>query len=384
MKKCAIVTLYDDMNFGNKLQNYAVQVYFQSLQFETATLPCAALLSPKGVPASIKVCAHRVLQFFGFEKEKRQVRKAVQARRASIKAFSEEYLTIGQDLYKQRYRGIEEYDYFVVGSDQVWHFASKPEPLIRYFFLTFAKPEQRLTCAPSFSFSVLPESYQSLYRECLFGFPYLSVREESGAKLIKELTGQKATVLLDPTMLIDTAEWLRILRKPSQFEDDNYIFVYTLGGFTGKVKEKTRKLAARMDVPVIDIMDIQSDYYIHTRPDEFLYWIYHARLVVTDSFHAAVFSILFHTPFVVAERTDFRGMGNRLDTLLGKFGLQDRTFDHLKNYFEPNKDRDGSVLVETRYEKVPEILEEERQRAAEFYAKCFHTTVEGLQHIGES
>lgn len=179
-----------------------------------------------------------------------------------------------------------------------------------------------------------------------------------------------ATVLLDPTMLIDTSEWLKILKKPSQYASDKYIFVYTLGGFKGEVKEKTCKLADDLGLQIIDVMDIDSDYYIHTRPDEFLYWIHNARLVVTDSFHASVFSIIFNRPFVVTERSDIKGMGSRIETLFNKLGITGRHFDELKEGF----DKVGEIrerLFKVDYSNVPGVLESERKKLRNFTRNVF-------------
>ena len=177
-------------------------------------------------------------------------------------------------------------------------------------------------------------------------------------------------MLLDPTMLIDTSEWLKILKRPEQYIDDNYIFVYALGGFKGEVKEKVYMLADELEIRVVNIMDINSYYYIHTRPDEFLYWIHNARLVVTDSFHASVFSILFNRPFVVTERNDTTGMGSRFDTLFRKFGIENRTFEALKTEFDNKEARKNLFIVD--YSNVANVLKLERQKADEFYKRCFH------------
>lgn len=371
-EKIAIVTLYDNVNFGNKLQNYAVQRCFELMGFDVETLPCSRQLLPRrGVKIFIKRLVHRILQANGFEKEKRKYVEALSKRRENIKAFSDEYIKIGADCGYTNIKGKFEVKYFVAGSDQVWHYMKRGIKTLEYFLLMFATPSQRLTIAPSFGFDEFPKKYLKTYKKGLEGFEYLSVREERGAELIKELTGKYATVLLDPTMLIDTSEWLKILKKPSQYVNDNYIFVYALGGFNGKVKEKICTLADDLGLQVIDIMDIDSDYYIHTRPDEFLYWIHNAKLVVTDSFHASVFSILFNRPFVVTERSDIKGMGSRLDTLFNKFGISGRHFDELKDGFDTaGAVRDALFTVD--YSGVPEVLKAERKKAAEFYKKCFH------------
>ena len=374
-RSIAIITTYDDSNFGNKLQNYAVQTYFQKMGFRVATVVDARQTKPVRVYFNpiiiLKRIAHFVLQHLGFEKDKAERKERLNKRCLYMREFSDEHLTTTSPVdYRHLPRDFSErFDYFAAGSDQIWHGWKNDRQELEYFLLMFAEPSQRLTVAPSFGFNEFPEKFRDTYKKGLEGFEYLSVREERGAELIKELTGKDATVLLDPTMLIDTSEWLKLLKKPVQFTDENYIFVYSIDGFKGEVGEKTCCLANELGLQVIDIMDINSDYYIHTRPDEFLYWIYHAKLVVTDSFHASLFSILFNRPFVVTERTDIKGMGSRIDTLFSKFALPDRRFETLKEAFASEAER--QALFDTPYENVPSVLEKERKKAAAFYAKCF-------------
>ena len=373
-KKVAVITLFDNINFGNKFQNYATQIFFESLNFDVKTIPYAEsrhiCFTPKLL---IKKIVHRMLIFTEFEKKRNNLIMRNKQRREYISGFSEQYIQTASTVHYRRLPKYfaQQFYFFVAGSDQIWHGWKNDRHELKYFLLMFADPSQRLTIAPSFGFDEFPKKYLKIYKKGLEGFEYLSVREERGAELIKELTGKEATVLLDPTMLIDTSEWLKILKKPLQYVDDKYIFVYALGGFKGEVKEKTCKLADDLGLQVIDIMDIDSDYYIHTRPDEFLYWIHNAQLVVTDSFHASVFSILFNKPFVVTERSDIKGMGSRLETLFNKFGITGRHFDELKDGFENAGDvRDELFVVD--YSSVPDVLEAERKKAAEFYRKCFH------------
>ena len=373
-KKVAVITLFDNENFGNRLQCFAVHKYMEHLNLEPVAVPYIEKYVTRSKPMRMLFdLAHYILRLTRYEKNRRKLIALCDKRRHYITSFSEQYIcTAPMVSYKNLPADFaQQYDYFITGSDQVWHCWRNDPRELEYFLLMFASPSQRLTIAPSFGFDKFPKKYLKTYKKGLEGFEYLSVREKRGAELIKELTGKEATVLLDPTMLIDTSEWLKILKKPSQYVDDKYIFVYALGGFKGEVKEKTCRLADNLGLQVIDIMDIDSDYYIHTRPDEFLYWIHSARLVVTDSFHASVFSILFNKPFIVTDRSDIKGMGSRLDTLFNKFGITGRHFDELKDGFD-NAGETREKLFEVDYSGVPAILETERKKAAEFYKKCFH------------
>ena len=378
MRNIAIVTIYGDVNFGNKLQNYAVQLFFERLGYQATTIKYRKQLRDVAVQnivhfSILRNVIHLILYYTKYETYRRARLFAIKERKKYIGSFSDQYIRLTSDTsyFKLRRRIRSQFDYFVSGSDQVWQPLGKNRHDLEYFFLAFSNSSQRLTIAPSFGFDEFPKKYLKTYKKGLAGFEYLSVREERGAELIKELTGKEATVLLDPTMLIETSEWLKILRKPSQYSNDKYVFVYALGGFKGDVKEKICKLADKLELKVIDIMDIDSDYYIHTRPDEFLYWIHNARLVVTDSFHAAVFSILFNRPFIVTERSDVKGMGSRLDTLFKKFGISGRHFNELKDAFDSDEEIRNRLFA-VDYSRVSEVLDTERKKAEEFYKKCFH------------
>ena len=378
VKKCAIITLFDNNNYGNRLQNYASQIYFRKMGFDVQTIPYVyrkklCYLNPMYF---VKKVLHLMLFFTKYEKERHKRLLTNSYRKEYISGFSNQYLTVMQDAkdYKINKEFSKKYDYFIVGSDQVWHCWKDNRHELEYFFLRFAEFSQRITIAPSFGFDEFPPKYLETYKEGLEGFEYISVREERGAELVNELTGKEATVLLDPTMLIDTSEWMKILRKPSQYVDDKYILVYVLGGLNNDVKGRIYKLADNLKLQVIEIMDINSDYYSRTRPDDFLYWIHNARLVVTDSFHACVFSILFQKPFVCFKRLDYLEMGNRLDTLLNKFGIKGRDFEELKDGFDYSGEvRDRLFAVD--YSKVPSVLEIERKKAEEFYKMCFHDEI---------
>lgn len=374
-KKLAIITLYDNINFGNKLQNYAVQTYFEDMDFEVVTLPYWEQLHPvHSIKNDTHKATHYILQLLGFEKERRRRNRLKQRRRQYIKSFSDEYLKIGPAVkYTKIDRCLKDkYDYFVTGSDQVWHCWADNKKELEFFFLQFAKPEQRITMAPSFGFKQFPKKYVQVYKKGLRGFEYISCREEEGMELIKKLTGRDSEVLLDPTMLIDVNKWLMILRKPMQFPASPYILIYALGGFYGNIKNSVEKLAEEKKYLIINLHDINSEYYTATRPDEFLYWIKESKLVVTDSFHAAVFSILFNRPFVVSKREDEGGMENRLDTLLEKFSLTERKYVNLKDAFD-NTDTQikEEKILSVNFKEVEEIIEIEKCRAAGFFKKCF-------------
>ncbi len=362
-KKLAIVTLYGDNNFGNKLQNYAVQCYFEAYGMEVKTLTYWER-------NHIVYDLHSLLYCI---KENLLHRDPLLKKRiAMIKSFSDDYIKLGEEV---RYRKIDKnladrYDYFVSGSDQVWHCWSGEKKELEYFLLSFARSEQRLTMAPSFGFKEFDSKFQDVYKSGLEGFRLINCREQEAADLIHSLTGKTAEVVLDPTMLIDTGIWEKIRRRPDNFCEDRYILTYTLGEMPAELRSAVEKYCIDNKLTLINLMDKNDKYYISTRPDEFLYWIDNAELVFTDSFHATVFSILFNTGFITFSRHKEGGMENRIDTLLKTFSLIDRKYKSDDERFL----KDGLLVREEidkiSFSSVYEVLARERKKAELFYSKC--------------
>ena len=125
-------------------------------------------------------------------------------RKASFQAFTSLIPTRQVDATLGQLR--EKYDYFSVGSDQVWN--PNYVDCYRWMFLQFTERDQRVALSPSIGMSSLSSPYaRRQMSRGLRGFDRLSVRERDGAKLIKQLTGQDATVLVDPTLMVTADSW---------------------------------------------------------------------------------------------------------------------------------------------------------------------------------
>ena len=189
-------------------------------------------------------------------------------------------------------------------------------------------------------------------------FKAISVREEAGKKIAKELTKREdIEVLVDPTMLLKKDEWEKLEKKPKKLETGKkYILNYFLGEISKEKKDAIENFAKENGYEIINILDTKSPFY-KTGPSEFLYLVHNAEIVFTDSFHACVFSILYNKPFYVIERVakGMKNMNSRIDTLLNKMGLQNRKFESV---IETN--------CEDIYEEVNKKLNIEREKALSF------------------
>ncbi|WP_456081360.1 polysaccharide pyruvyl transferase family protein [Mediterraneibacter sp.] len=215
------------------------------------------------------------------------------------------------------------YNYYICGSDQIWNI--RPSDHSDAYFLPFAKGK-KIAYAPSFG-GMDSVDNDSKIKEYLMDFEALSVREESGRKIILDLLGKEVPVLPDPTLLLRKDDWDTI--TPKRIIEDDYILFYTLYA-TPKTISAVKQISKQLDLPVIittitNQYDIVSGFVkkIETGPLEFLSLVKYAKYVCVCSFHGTVFSILMHKQFTVID-----GMGDlRISTLLRRLNLANRSWD---------------------------------------------------------
>lgn len=319
--KIAIVTLYDNINIGNKLQNFAVKNILEQYctTVETLTYSEAYKMAPdmgwKG----------KVVAFLGVPREIANKKRAMILRRKKFEAFSTKYLNARTDIPFNGY-GLDisyEYDAFVTGSDQVWHNWSNTKAELDYFFLDFVPKGKRICLSPSFGLKEIPKQWIPNYTNGLLGFNHLSCREKDGCEIIKKTVNREAKLLLDPTMIIGREQWDRIAKKPNYDLPRSYILAYILGPLSNAINDKIIEIASKNNLKIINIYNLdESDYYT-TSPDEFIYLVKNASIVCTNSFHGLVFSILYSKKVRVFKREDSEGskMIGRIETLLKLFDL---------------------------------------------------------------
>lgn len=358
MKKVGIISLYGNRNYGNKLQSYAVQEFFRSLGFETIVIKnCDIYSDTRELPLLkhyVEECKNLVKHFFVLPQ---RTRVLPGTRQEMFKSFSDKYIT-ETEVYIDKYnykRKMPDCDYYVVGSDQVWnyHFAPLNNPL---YYLEFAPEEKRLSIAASFGFSDYETKYEEVLKKKLSGFRLITVRENSAKTMVENLCNKKAEVILDPTLLINWKEWKKIEKAPD-IEDGEFILTYFLGKISDKRKEELKRFADSIGCRIIALNDSEHPEYENIGPREFLYLIHNAKYVMTDSFHACAFSIIFERDFYVLKREGASDdMSDRITTLLKRFRLTERYVD----------ERDLRY-TEIDYTDASDILLNERNRVAAMF-----------------
>lgn len=374
MKKAGIITIVDYVNYGNRLQNYAAQEFLKSMGCEVETIvniprpkqaetglgftlkriKNALLLSPATMISKIKEKMRE-------RSQKKDYQEGMKLKEQSFKAFSAKHLQetafvvnpndIAPDLANR-------YDFFSVGSDQIWN------PDYRngsaFDFVQFAPKHKRIAFSPSFGISNIPEKFKEQYSVWINGMEHLSVREHAGAKIIKELTGRDATVLVDPTLLLTQEKWLSLATPARRKPKSKYLLTYFIGKGYWENKKWIDQLAQKNNLETVHLGNIIDKERFDADPGEFIDYIRSAEILCTDSFHGIIFAIQMQRPFVVFERVG-RGlpMSSRTETLLSTFGLTDRRIGTLKK--APSED-----IFRVDFTRVPGILEAQRKKATEY------------------
>lgn len=354
-KTIGIVTIYDpNPNYGNRLQNYAVQTVLENMGYSTVTYSFEKDYFNK------KEFLKYIIQWMtGYHLPGDTLYwKNIPSKILRFRKFNKKYIKT------KRITSLEEIDardYYVIGSDQVWNASWYGNDDLRknMYLLTFAAPEKRICFSPSFGVDQLPKEWESWFKKYLSEFRMLSVREAAGAKIIKDLLGKSATVLVDPTMMLSKEIWEKIEKKPPHIIKKDYVLTYFLSPKCDEADTLLKSLGTYNEV--YELMNSEKNTLKGIGPSEFLWLFNHAKLILTDSFHACVFSFLFDKPFLVYDRNWKENSTNsRLETLLSKFDLE-------RKYVNSGK---KNSLLEHDYSNGYKQLELERKITMDYLRKA--------------
>lgn len=349
METIGIISLYGRFNYGNRLQNYATM---KICEYEGFAAESLVLNKKSHFRRDMKRAAKKLLG----RPELPCLEDTMNTRR--LEAFDRFNELMPIRHFDRIDHGLrDEYVYFIVGSDQVWNprfFAYNDD----WFFLRFAAREQRIALAPSIGVNELTRVQQLVVSRGARGFPCLSVREEKGAELIRQYAGIDAAVICDPTLVISAEEWMKVA-------DDRltpttpYVFMYLLGEGSASY-EIVDAVTHHGKLPVIALTDREGYEEIPAGPAEFLALIANASHVVTDSFHAAVFSCILQTPLSVVRRAGGTNMFSRLEQLSRALNIEHMIYG--SQSFDLARSGD--------YAGVPEAIEREKHKYIDYFEKC--------------
>ena len=335
-KKVGIITIIDSINYGNRLQNYAMERLLYNLGLEAYTIPQIYFedrdclfdyisLSIKKYLYNLKGLVRIVHRIKGKKSEKSDTKEntGITIRKKKFTTFNESYLHLDNYVIYSRTIGSElknRYDYFVTGSDQVWNPLFKWSKYIMY--LRFAPKHKRIAISASFGIPEIPREHQRIVARYLKDMNYISVREASGSRIVEKYTGKKCDILMDPTLLVTRYTWNELTKNTSINTPENYIAVYFLGSVSSKKEECIKEIAQNNKNEVVWLNSEKSPEYYSISPADFVSVLKRAQLIITDSFHGCAFSIIFKKQFVVFRREGYTlDMFDRIKTLLELVGL---------------------------------------------------------------
>lgn len=356
--KIGIKTIIDYNNYGNRLQNYALQEVLKNMGYEVITIRNSyekinkkkSLLEKVSSPDIFKKLKSKITyRLVNFKNKKINF-----IRKNNFIKFTKNYIKetdydIGYNI--NNLDKLTEFDVIIIGSDQIWNYSFP-----RFSELDFVpiKNVPKISYAASFGVNVIPEHLSETYANGLLDINYLSVREYAGQQIINKLVNRHAEVVLDPTLLLEKNDWLNLTRDKPKYSN-KYILTYFLDNPSIETKKYYEDIASKHGYEIKQLgTRLDKELWV-ADPAEFINLFSQADAIFTDSFHACVFSVIFEKYFEVFERNNnLPSMNSRIDTLFEDLGLEDR-WHHGNN-----------GIIEINYVEVKNRLNKRKEESIDF------------------
>lgn len=385
MKKLAVISLVF-RNYGTKLQSYALcrtiarlagdhietEVVRMPTLWDTRTDIKKNLLKRSIKKYGVKAIFH-ILETAHYIIERRAIEKEDHS--ADLEKRIREFERFDANIPYTRFFSLDEirqgelqgYDAFLVGSDQVWNDLKVKNQDI--YLLDFFHGGKKLTYAASFGQTTIPEEMLPWYAARIKNFSSLLLREDEGVEICRRLGREDAQLVLDPTMLLEKEEYEKMLPEKKVVEGD-YVLVYSLN-YSYKIFREASKLAKRNSCkmvvlkrsfcpPDVSRYDNSIELYAES-PENFLWLIKNAKCVVTNSYHALLFSLIFNTDFYLyLDNADEEN--SRLLTMTRLCSLNHRVFWETGSL--------PKVIDSIDYQMANEVISQERRKSTEMLNKA--------------
>ena len=387
MKKLGICICYQQRNYGSQLQCFATiwELNRRGIDYEIIRY------EKKYTPEMIRRLLPRLLNpvliserlFLRYSKKAALIlcpafRKKNGLRNQRIAAYSRQKFTALSPVWKgyaALCRGSARYDAVLVGSDQLWSPSGIESGFYNLAFVSDGIP--RISYAASIGVSRVSEKLHGVYREYLSKMTHISMREKRGQELVRELSKREAEWVVDPVLLLDVEQWDREIPGQAPYEGA-YIFAYFLGKskayrrqVTAFAREKGLKIVTLHHMDSINFSEIGfgDEVPYDVGPEEFVNLIRHAAYVFTDSFHGAVFSIIYRKQFLVFDRYGSQSVSSkncRIDSLCESYCVHERRYHGDIYAVEKNVD----------YDAVHRSIREHRARSVQYLDRALDTVTQ--------
>lgn len=275
--------------------------------------------------------------------------------------------------YNNLCKGTKKYSAIATGSDQLWSPAGLPT---NFYNLMFVSDEiKKISIASSFGVKSIPWYQLKRTRQYLDRIEFISMREQRGCEIVKELTGREVSLILDPVFFFDKNGWEELIPKQTIYSE-SYIFAYLLGN-TPLYRQAIEKVAKKLKCKIVTFRHL--DQYVkcdehfgdyapyNVSPSDFLNILRGAKFICTDSFHGSVFSIIHQKQFIVFNRYDENAKyskNSRIDTLCNSLGLNNRRFKSTETLCE-------QIISPIDYSVIIDKLNLLRRKSDEYLKTAF-------------
>lgn len=364
-KKIGILTLHKCLtSFGCALQGYATWKFLTDAGYKADIIDITNITQPdyvesKRFPSPLHVkwvnCMHGLL----VDVIKNPLRNYRFYKFNNLLSYSKKYRKVDYI-----YDNPPDYDVYLTGSDQTWNpcLVDNVEP----YLLTFVdKTKKKVSYAASFGINELPHLYYDIYKKALLEYNHISVREQRGKEIVKDITGREdVSVALDPTMLLECEHYQRLAKSVNK---KDYVLAFFLNrdyNLMKRIEEFAEIKKNKLVIVGHKMPGLKATFIPEAGPREWLGLINEARYVLTDSFHGTVFSLLFRRPF----RTFIfdKSKASRIYTLLDSFDLNNHmsfpfdglSLDEASFHYESNEvEKKLNILRERSREWLIEAVE---------------------------
>lgn len=326
--KIKTITCHDVYNHGASLQAYALQTYLSSqghdveiIDYKPDYLNNHYKLWSVSNPVFDKLIVKQLYLL-----AKLPGRLIALRRKRKFDEFTQKYL----HLTPHRFRSNEELkanppkaDVYIAGSDQIWNTLFK-NGRDAAFYLDFApKGTKRIAYAASFATKDVVEEYKPFVRRMLQGFDSISLRERISLPLLESMDRKDGVAVCDPVFLLSREQWNNIL--PASSIEEKYLLVYDTEN-SNKIRDIALSIAKEKKLKIFNISGSRKSYvdkdFWASSPIDFVQLIRDAEFIVSNSFHATAFSLIFQREFCIVNRSE--AINERMLSLLEQYGLQDR------------------------------------------------------------
>lgn len=348
--KVAILTRTTTVNFGTVLQAYALQRYLKDQNIHVMTVDDTIprkIYSGTQKPRKKLSLREKISNYIDTFRLKRKYAPTIK-REKRFTTFKRKYI---EYYYPRTLEELNnDFDMFIAGSDQIWAYAAEPILFPYYMLECISDDKVKASYGVSVGEKRWPEKYESKVTKLLEKFDYLSAREEGSQKVIEQYTEKDIEIVCDPVLLIDKSDWRKIAGRRKI--KNRYVFCYFLGNnawYYNKVEAYARKFGFEIFIYSKEEQEHSYNKIRACSPTDFLNYIEFAEFVITDSFHAFLFSMIFEKQFVLFQRFE-NGQANiqnhRLVDLLHLVGCRDR-------FLSKENDIEGGVIA---YEAINKEL----------------------------